>query len=175
MKRSYRPLLSLSLLLVIGIQVASAQATPTKQPHRNILEALETPAPGEGVVTIIQSPELRRLIGVQGSASVLGRDGNYTLLMGYRVQMFNSNRSGAKAEAYARAEQIRHIAPTMSSYITYKAPFWRLAVGNFATREEANQARARLVSTLPAWAQESYVVRDKVRILNYTEPNTQED
>ena len=63
----------------------------------------------------------------------------------------------------------------MSSYITYKAPFWRLAVGNFATREEANQARARLVSTLPAWAQESYVVRDKVRILNYTEPNTQED
>ena len=82
MKRLYRHLLFLSLLLVIGIQVASAQATPAKQTSRNILEALETTAPGEGVVTINQAPELRRLVGAPNSGAVLGREGNYTLLMG---------------------------------------------------------------------------------------------
>ena len=91
--------------------------------------------------------------------------------MGYRIQVFNSNLPNAKAEAYSRAEQLKRLAPSMSSYITYKAPFWKLTIGNFLTREDASQTRTSLVRTLPSWMRESYVVRDKVRILNYTDPN----
>ena len=167
-----RLLLILFLMMTLG-QISFAQSTTEKKSARSIFEALEEANEGEGVITIFQAPELQRLVGLPAGrgTTLLGHDGNYTLLMGYRVQMFNSNHPNAKAEAYARAEQIRHIAPTMSSYITFKAPFWRLAIGNFLTREEASQARARLVSSLPAWARESYVVRDKVRILNYVDPS----
>jgi len=56
-----------------------------------------------------------------------------------------------------------------------RAPFWRLTVGNFTSQEEARSARARLMVALPAWGRESYVVREKVRILNYTEPHASEE
>ena len=124
-------------------------------------------------MTIIQDPDLRGVIGsapAPRGSSVLARDGNYSILYGYRVQVFNSNLPNAKSEAYARAEAIRRVAPTLSSYITFRAPFWRLTVGNFTSQEEARAARARLMVALPAWGRESYVVREKVRILNYTEP-----
>ena len=156
----------------------SAQTAPEKLRPRNILEALEQINPGEGFVTIIQDPDLRGVIGsapAPRGSSVLARDGNYSILYGYRVQVFNSNLPNAKSEAYARAEAVRQVAPTLSSYITFRAPFWRLTVGNFATQEEARQARARLVTVLPAWGRESYVVREKVRILNYTAPHAPEE
>ena len=106
---------------------------------------------------------------------MLARDGNYSILYGYLVQVFYSNLPNAKREAYARAEAIRRVAPTLSSYITFRAPFWRLTVGNFTSQEEARAARARLMVALPAWGRESYVVREKVRILNYTEPHASEE
>ena len=144
----------LLLLAVPLIHVASAQTSPEKMRPRNILEALEQINPGEGFVTILQDPDLRGIIGsapAPRTPGVLGRDGNYSILYGYRI------------------------APTLSSYITFRAPFWRLTVGNFATQEEARQARARLVTVLPAWGRESYVVREKVRILNYTAPHAPEE
>ena len=156
----------------------SAQTAPEKLRPRNILEALEQINPGEGFVTIIQDPDLRGVIGsapAPRGSSVLARDGNYSILYGYRVQVFNSNLPNAKSEAYARAEAIRRVAPTLSSYITFRAPFWRLTVGNFTSQEEARSARARLMVALPAWGRESYVVREKVRILNYTEPHASEE
>ena len=146
MLRRYRLTLGLLLCALVSGSLA-AQTLPEKSRPRNIFEALEEPSSGEG------------------------RDGNYTLLMGYRIQVFNSNLPNAKAEAYSRAEQLKRLAPSMSSYITYKAPFWKLTIGNFLTREEASQTRTSLVRTLPSWMRESYVVRDKVRILNYTDPN----
>lgn len=167
----------LCLSLAIGIELAAslaAQSLPDKSRPRNIFEALEEVSAGEGLITIIQSSELRHLVGSVTStrtANTLGRDGKYTLLMGYRIQVFNSNLPNAKSEAYNRAEQLKRLAPSMSSYITYKAPFWKLTIGNFLSREEASSARTNLVRTLPAWMRESYVVRDKVRILNYTDPN----
>ena len=168
----------LLLLAVPLIHVASAQTSPEKMRPRNILEALEQINPGEGFVTILQDPDLRGIIGsapAPRTPGVLGRDGNYSILYGYRVQVFNSNLPNAKSEAYARAEAVRQVAPTLSSYITFRAPFWRLTVGNFATQEEARQARARLVTVLPAWGRESYEVREKVRILNYTAPHAPEE
>ena len=141
----------------------SAQTAPEKLRPRNILEALEQINPGEGFVTIIQDPDLRGVIGsapAPRGSSVLARDGNYSILYGYRVQVFNSNLPNAKSEAYARAEAIRRVAPTLS---------------NFTSQEEARSARARLMVALPAWGRESYVVREKVRILNYTEPHASEE
>lgn len=172
MLRRYRLTLGLLLCTLVSGSLA-AQTLPEKIRPRNIFEALEEPSSGEGLITIIQSSELRTLVGsvAGGRTATLGRDGNYTLLMGYRIQVFNSNLPNAKAEAYSRAEQLKRLAPSMSSYITYKAPFWKLTIGNFLTREEASQTRTSLVRTLPSWMRESYVVRDKVRILNYTDPN----
>lgn len=140
---------------------------------RTIFEALESDVPGEGRVVVEQSDALRRLVGsVSGKYSrVLGREGNISLMMGYRIQFFNGNLPTSKSEAYAREAVIRALAPEHSCYVVFKAPFWKLVVGDFISMTEARQVRNKLTSQLPAWAKESYVVRDKVRILNYT-PST---
>ncbi|MDO4707725.1 MAG: SPOR domain-containing protein [Porphyromonadaceae bacterium] len=161
-------LLSLSVLplTTIWAQEGIAQrAIP-----RSIFEALESDVPGEGRVTVDQSDELRQLVGsVSGRYSrVLGREGNISLMMGYRIQFFNGNLPSSKAEAYAREAMIKALATEHTCYVVFKAPFWKLVVGDFTSMAEARQVRNKLVEQLPVWGKESYVVRDKVRVLNYT-------
>lgn len=174
-----RTRLALSALLATSaLYTASAQTAPERSRPRNIFDALEQISPGEGLVTIIQASEIRSLVGQAAAprgSGVLARDGAYSILNGYRIQLFNSNLPNAKSEAYARAETLRKVAPTLSGYITFRAPFWRLTVGNFLSHEEARAARARLLPFLPAWGKESYVVRERVRILNYTAPHDTEE
>ena len=157
LRRTRRALLA--LLCSGALLTASAQTAPEKTRPRNIFDALEQIAPGEGLVTILQASELRSRIGqavAPRGSGVLARDGAYSILNGYRIQLFNSNLPNAKTEAF-------------------RAPFWRLTVGNFLSHEEARAVRARLLLLLPAWGKESYIVRERVRILNYTAPHESEE
>ncbi|WP_369695166.1 SPOR domain-containing protein [Porphyromonas endodontalis] len=54
----------------------------------------------------------------------------------------------------------------MGCYVTYKSPFWRLSVGDFRTREEAQKAMQDLKRAIPAIAPELYIVRDNIRVSN---------
>lgn len=163
-------LLVFSLALLSLCSARAQEGIEQKAVPKTIFEALESYVPGEGRVTIEQPDALRRLVGsVSGRYSrVLGREGNVSLLMGYRIQFFNGNLPSSKAEAYAREAIIKALASEHTCYIVFKAPFWKLVVGDFVSITEARQVRNKLVAQLPVWAKESYVVRDKVRILNYT-------
>lgn len=167
-------LLLLSLTLGSGSVSVAQEAAAEKAIPKTIFEALESEVLGEGRVTIEQPEELRRIVGSVSSkySKVLGREGNISLMMGYRIQFFNGNLPTSKAEAYAREAVIKALAAEHTSYVIFKAPFWKLVVGDFISMAEAREVRNKLVSQLPAWAKESYVVRDKVRILNYT-PSTE--
>lgn len=160
-------------VLFMGMHIAESQqqtSTPVrKATPRTIFEALEGEGPGEGRVVINQSEELKKLVGGTSSRyrAVLGREGNTTLMQGYRIQVYNGNLVSSKAEMDRRAAQLRRLAPEYSCYPTYNAPFWRLVVGDFVSNTAARAARAKLLKVMPSWFQESYIVRDKVRILNY--------
>lgn len=135
----------------------------------NIFEALQSEAPGQGTVLVEQSEAVRKLVGsVSGRlGSVLGREGNMTLIMGYRIQIYNGNQPNSKKQVEERAATLRMLAPEYNVYTTYRAPFWRLVIGDFRSMYEARQARTELLRILPAWGRESYVVRDRVRVSNY--------
>lgn len=171
----YAALLGLVYLAIISAMSLEAQISPTKSysptkaTPRTIFEALEGEAIGEGIVVIEQSDELKRLVGGISTKyrSILGREGNTTIMQGYRIQVYNSNLAQGKAEMERRASEIRRLAPQYSCYTSYNAPFWRLVVGDFVSREAARQAHNKLSKILPQWFKEGYVVRDKVRIINY--------
>lgn len=154
-------------LSVLGLR-AQESIEPKAIPS-SIFEAIEGDVPGEGRVIIEQSDKLLRLVGTVSNkyGRVLGREGNTSLMMGYRIQFFNGNMPSSKSEAYAREAIIRGLTSEYASYVVFKAPFWRLVVGDFTSIAEAREVRNRLVKQLPSWAKESYVVKDKVRILNY--------
>ena len=49
--------------------------------------------------------------------------------------------------------------------MAYKAPYWRLRVGNYLTREEAEIALEDLKTKFPSLAGEMVIVRDRIIII----------
>lgn len=82
--------------------------------------------------------------------------------VGYRIQVFSGNSSTAKREAQVRERNIISRFPQMRPYIGYKAPSWRLRVGDFRTRDEAQDMLKQLKKVFPAYAREMTVVVDRI-------------
>ena len=85
--------------------------------------------------------------------------------VGYRIQAYTDNNPRtAKASAQKRARDIAMKFPQYRSYITYKAPAWRLRIGDFKTQREAQAALQRIKSVYPKFAREMVIVRDRINI-----------
>lgn len=85
--------------------------------------------------------------------------------VGYRIQAYSDNNyKTAKAAAQHRARDIAMKFPQYRSYISYKAPSWRLRIGDFKTKREAQAALQRIKSVYPKFAREMVIVRDRINI-----------
>ena len=85
--------------------------------------------------------------------------------VGYRIQAYSdNNNTTAKANAQQRARDIAMKFPQYRSYITYKAPSWRLRIGDFKSRQEAQAALQRIKSVYPKYAREMVIVKDRINI-----------
>lgn len=85
--------------------------------------------------------------------------------VGFRIQAYTDNNpKTAKSAAQKRARDIAMKFPQYRSYITYKAPAWRLRIGDFKTRGEAQAALARIKKIYPNYAREMVIVRDRINI-----------
>lgn len=84
---------------------------------------------------------------------------------GFRVQVFSDNNTRtAKNEARAKAKQVAARFPHLSTYVKYTSPYWRLKVGDFRSRQEADEAAEQLRKAFPAFSKEIRVVRDRINI-----------
>ena len=85
--------------------------------------------------------------------------------VGYRIQAYSdNNHKTAKANAQQRARDIAMKFPQYRSYISYKAPSWRLRIGDFKTQREAQAALQRIKSVYPKYAREMVIVRDRINV-----------
>lgn len=85
--------------------------------------------------------------------------------VGYRVQVYSDgNQRTAKGETQRKAAAVSRRFPNMRTYSSYSAPYWRLRVGDFRTRKEAEDAAASLRSAFPAYRNEIRVVRDRINV-----------
>lgn len=86
-------------------------------------------------------------------------------MAGYRIQVYSDgNQRNAKKQTQLKAAQVSRRFPNMRTYISYSAPFWRLRVGDFRSRSEADAAAAQLRQAFPAFRNEIRIVRDRVNI-----------
>lgn len=85
--------------------------------------------------------------------------------VGFRIQAYSDNNyKTAKAAAQKRARDIAMKFPQYRSYISYKAPAWRLRIGDFKTQREAQAALQRIKSVYPKFAREMVIVRDRINV-----------
>ncbi len=156
-----------ALFMVVGTAFAQdvQQVVPLR---RTIVDALQENTPGKGKIIIDQPPAIRAMIGGRrdGNNIETGVDGQTFLKQqGFRVQIFSgNNQRTAKDEAFRKEKQIKERFPSLSTYVTYNAPFWRLRVGNYDSHEEAFYAQRQLTEAFPSFSKEIYIVREEVKV-----------
>lgn len=154
--------LSLSLILVCFMSGTVNAQEPTIADHLN----------ADGTITVIQpaalNVRLQRVVPDVNDAE--NGDDEHAVVVtqkvkaGYRVQVFDDNNvRTAKHEAQERKNQIESRFPEFGTYVSFNSPYWRVKVGDFATRSEAEAAMAEIRQAFPAMAKSLRIVRDRIK------------
>ena len=79
---------------------------------------------------------------------------------GYRIVIFMSNAPTARAEAVAARESFESLYPDEPSHMVYDNPYFKVAVGNCTTQEEAIMLMERVRSNFP----KAFLMRDNISV-----------
>ncbi|MDL2240945.1 SPOR domain-containing protein, partial [Bacteroidales bacterium OttesenSCG-928-K22] len=83
-------------------------------------------------VNVIAEPEFFSILNKK-----LTYDVYHSGYMGYRVQIYSNSGNHSKQGAYDAAEAFYKLFPDIPAYVTFKAPNYRVKVGNFRSRLDA--------------------------------------
>lgn len=90
----------------------------------------------KGKVLVIKDPQIDSLIARRIELNRAGLTGNNVTLSGYRLQIF----SGLDRQAvYSEQAKFKARYPAINTYISYTQPNYKLRVGDFRTRLEAEK------------------------------------
>jgi hypothetical protein len=95
-----------------------------------------------GKLTINQDPALDTLIGryIMANKNLEERNGGYTGVEGFRIQIYNSSDRNAKIESAKVRQEFMNQFPDVVSYLLFAEPAWyKVRVGNFRSRTEATR------------------------------------
>lgn len=88
-------------------------------------------------VVVLKDPRLDLLVKKQVYINTL----SVRNMAGFRVQVLTSN---DRAKAMAMRAQMMRMFPEYRAYISYQAPYFKVRIGDFKTREEAKNAQAEI-------------------------------
>lgn len=159
MKRKNILFIVLSLLFLVPLQAQQNQDSR----RNNIFEALSTIDPSNpATVKIHQDKRIEQLLTNKKYAN---NSQDQVTTNGYRVQIYSSNvQRTAKNEAFKIEKQIREVFPDQTVYVNYTSPFWKVRVGDFLSKTEAQSFRSKLIYSFPNMKSEIYIVREQILI-----------
>jgi len=138
-----------------------------KAKAQNIITDLETSKAGEGTVHIVCDPKIIELLGKPSasprpSESASGNENVSVRAVGYRIQIYMDNSPKAKNEVVRIQSLFNETFPDVGTYVSYNAPNWRVLVGDFRTKEEADTFKQSIQSSLPELGREMYTVSSRI-------------
>ncbi len=84
--------------------------------------------------------------------------------IGYRVEIYaDNNARTAKSQASTRRNRVGARLPQYATYMVFEAPYWRVRVGDFHSRQEAESAMAEIKRVFPAYTSDLRIVRSRVK------------
>lgn len=147
------------LFILVGFSKLNGQDISNEQV--SIVEILEN-TPG---VKITQPEALSRRL-VKAVPDVAGDEGHDNTSRTpaksamYRVEVFADNTKDAKNRATTRRRNIQARLPQYNSQLVFDSPFWRVKVGPFSSRSDAEAAMAEIRAAFPAYAPYLRIVRN---------------
>ncbi len=109
---------------------------------------------------IIQDPRVDSLVLIHRKAMEMNlaheeHDG----IVGYRIQIFFDSGNNSKSRAIWVKDQFDSRYSQTSSYIIFGEPYYRIRVGDFRTKLEAEAFLKRIARRYP----NAFVIRDKIK------------
>lgn len=137
--------------------------------RKDIIDDLMEYKVGQGRVMVFEDNSLKGVLGrnMSPNRTVYSKDDGeqYVKMRGFKIQAFSgNNQRNSKNEANTKQRMINEAYPEHETVVTFDSPFWRLRVGNFRTREEANKVLEEMKKTFTSFGKEMYIVVDEVRI-----------
>ena len=134
------------------------------QNNKTMIDSITAQTPGKGKINIYGEEGISNLIGkINTSGSAIKP--NMVVKKGFRIQIYSgSQKQASKDEAYARERKVKSKYSEYGTYVSFNAPFWKLRVGDFADRREAEDALKELKKGFPEYASELFIVPDNVRV-----------
>lgn len=116
-------------------------------------------------VVIHKDSRVDELLKKQGEANAAIKKANARTARGYRLLVINTNK---RDDAIAAKTKVYTNFPELKTYLVYQSPFFKLKVGNFRTREEAQQYQKSLSFYFPKGV---FIVNDTIEVT----PEKEED
>lgn len=123
-----------------------------------ILVAAYTSGAQTGSVVVNKDPRVDILVNKQIEINEVTTRNSRRTAPGYRIMVVSSNNRNDVTEAKTR---MYREFPELKAYMMYQAPFFRLKVGNFRDRENAEDYLPRIKKVLKG---NVYIVTDTIEI-----------
>ncbi len=149
-------LISLCFLLFVEVTILIAQSKPqdTIPESEDIFSQLQDNSYG-GVIQIFQDPSLHVL--VDKNTRLNKKEG----LEGYRIQLFSNSGQDAREKANEVQQKFLELFPDFDNsliYTEYAAPYFKVRVGDFRSKNEAYEIFHKLRNKFPS----SYIIKSKI-------------
>lgn len=126
-------------------------------PRKNIKERLAQLAQRDSLTVVSETVQ----IAEQGDAATIIEQSLEVApkaVSGYRIVIFMSNTQSARRDAVAAQENFATLFPQEQSYLTYENPYFKVAVGNCTSQEEAIILLGRIRHTFP----KAFIMRENI-------------
>jgi hypothetical protein len=161
--KNYIILLVFSLLAFLSTKMLAQDTTDYSH---GLYVLLQESKPGEGTIKLIQDPELYVLI------DKYTRINKHEGLSGYRIQLFSGSGQNGREQASLASQSFCKSFPDFDVkqiYMDYQAPYFKLCVGDFRDKYEANTFYHSVKLIFP----DSYIVKSKINFPKLTPVSNQ--
>lgn len=158
-------IIALVLSLVATLSLSAQNLTPQQDitPRKNIKERLAAPAQRDSLTIVNETVQVTE----QGDAATIVSNNLQVAqkaVNGYRIVIFMSNSQSARRDAVAAQENFSLLFPQEQSYLSYENPYFKVAVGNCTSQEEAIILLGRLRSSFP----KAFIMRENINMGEFT-------
>jgi hypothetical protein len=111
-----------------------------------------------GSITVHKDPRIDHLIKKQIEINELNTRDARRFVPGFRILVMSTN---DRTKANNAKTKIYQEFPELKAYLMWQAPFLKLKVGDFRTREEAEEYLAEIQRFFPSGV---YIIRDTIEV-----------
>lgn len=79
-------------------------------------------------------------------------------ITGWRVQIFFESGNNSKSRAYSKKGVFMAMYPDMGVYLMFQSPYYKVRVGDFRTRMDAEGFKQKIMGEFP----DAFVVKDEI-------------